>query len=531
MFKSLSNFNRKTLLLFFVFFFGFYVNWYSGFQSFAPPDSFAVYHSGLMILKGNVPYKDYWSTQGTLLDVSQFIFFKLGGVSWKSYIIHSSMINGLFACFLFYFFDKFEVNKTLNLIISLTTVLICYPQIGVPNDVHHSIIFSIMALLTFLLALKFDSKIHWFLIPIFIFLGFLSKQTPSGYFFLIILFFLFLDLAFDKKIKKIFVMSLSSIICLLIFFLMLGYNDIEFKNFYNQYINFPLNVGEVRANSDAFLRPFNFSRYFVKFKYMHLSYFCLVIILINHFLLNKRKLNIKDLLSILAVISSTYALIIHQLLSMSIKHIYFYIPILLGVSHIFIIRSDLTKKHLYRFFTIFIFILSVPYYFYTYIYNQKFKLACYKKNLTNYSITKIVDNKNNVKWKTCLYTDPSEEIEHVKNVELFLKNEIKNKDNYILISDYYFLDGKLSANNKSLSKWYHPGVHFPEPNYAEFNYFKEFLKKKLEEEEIKFIIFVYPSLYNTANEKSFKIILNNCSSEVNSVHNNNIKLLNVEKCY
>ena len=151
MFKSLSNFNRKTLLLLFIFFFGFYVNWYSGFQSFAPPDSFAVYHSGLMILKGNIPYKDYWSTQGTLLDVIQFTFFKLNGVSWKSYIIHSSMINGLFACFLFYFFDKFEFNKTLNLIISLTTALICYPQIGVPNDVHHAIIFSIIALLTFCL--------------------------------------------------------------------------------------------------------------------------------------------------------------------------------------------------------------------------------------------------------------------------------------------------------------------------------------------------------------------------------------------
>ena len=484
-----------------------------------------------MILKGNIPYKDYWSTQGTLLDVIQFTLFKLNGVSWKSYIIHSSMINGLFACFLFYFFDKFEFNKTLNLIISLTTALICYPQIGVPNDVHHAIIFSIIALLTFLLALKFDSKIHWFLIPIFIFLGFLSKQTPSGYFFLIILFFVFLDLVFDKNIKKIFLMAFSSIICLLIFFLTLSYNDIEFRNFYNQYINFPLNIAEVRANADAFLKPFNFSRYFVKFKYMHLSYFCLVIILVNHFLFSRIKLSIKDLLSILAVISSTYALIIHQLLSMSVKHIYFYIPILLGISYNFIIRSDLSKKHLYCFFIIFIFILSTPYYFYTYIYNQKFKLACYNKNFSKYSITKIIDDKNNVKWKTCLYIDPSKEIENIKNVELYLKKEIKAEDNYILISDYYFLDGKLSNNNKSLSKWYHPGVHYPEPNYEEFNYFKDFLKKKLKEEEIKFIIFVYPSLHKTANEESFKIILDNCSSEVNSVQNNNIKLLNVEKCH
>ena len=47
--------------------------WYFGFVNINPIDNFTIYNSGFLILKGNVPFKDYWVTTGPLLDFLQFL--------------------------------------------------------------------------------------------------------------------------------------------------------------------------------------------------------------------------------------------------------------------------------------------------------------------------------------------------------------------------------------------------------------------------------------------------------------------------
>ena len=76
-----------------------------------------------------------------------------------------------------------------------------YPTYGTPFTDHHVSIFSMLSVYSLCLAIKTKKNIYWFLIPIFLFIGFFSKQTPIGYFGILIgaISFIYFILNFDKK--------------------------------------------------------------------------------------------------------------------------------------------------------------------------------------------------------------------------------------------------------------------------------------------------------------------------------------------
>ena len=57
-----------------------------------PMDNTVLFNGGYRVLKGYVPFSDYWLVTGPLLDYLNAIFFKFLGVSWNTFIIHSSLI-------------------------------------------------------------------------------------------------------------------------------------------------------------------------------------------------------------------------------------------------------------------------------------------------------------------------------------------------------------------------------------------------------------------------------------------------------
>ena len=74
----------------------FLIVWYFGFVNINPIDNFTNYNSGYLMLNGSIPFKDYWVTTGPLLDFLQFLLFKINGINWGSYVLHSAIINSVF---------------------------------------------------------------------------------------------------------------------------------------------------------------------------------------------------------------------------------------------------------------------------------------------------------------------------------------------------------------------------------------------------------------------------------------------------
>ena len=84
---------REILYFFFLLFFSVGINQYYGNIGIFPIDSFLFYDSAYRTLNGYFPVKDFWINNGLLIDLIQAVFFKIFGISWFSYVLHSSFYN------------------------------------------------------------------------------------------------------------------------------------------------------------------------------------------------------------------------------------------------------------------------------------------------------------------------------------------------------------------------------------------------------------------------------------------------------
>lgn len=415
---------------------------------------------------------------------------------------------------------------------SVSTCLIFYPQVGTPFGDFHSAFFSVYALFSFLLAINFKNSIYWVLIPIFIFLGFFSKQAPAIYFFIIISFFIVYYVFLNKDYIILLYLLISSLLCIFVFLTIINFSEINYKDFLNQYLYFPSSIGQTRFDSDAFLKPFTFSRYFLKYKLIHFSTFFLIIFLFQNIFKKNFFYKTNDFISISVILFSVYALIIHQMLTLSLKFIYFYIPIIIGFSNIYILKSViLNTKNNYR-IIFFLLIASLIYYLPTYIVNQKFKLSCNPKININEAInSNIIDDKNSVKWLTCL-SKPEKELEALNGILNYFLSEDNKEISYALVTDYNFIFTRLKTNKVIfLNQWHNPGNSYPKYTNKEYNNYKTFVLEKLKKHKIKYFILTFPSVYEMNNYFEYKKMFQNCMKDAQAILNEHAYIFNVENCY
>ena len=119
---------------------------------------------------------------------------------------------------------------------------------------------------------------------------------------------------------------------IIIFLLFFIYNEISFLSFFEQYILFPLTIGEHRISS--FFYTLEFNRLVLRFKLIHISQLVLLIIVIKNIIKNYKYLMSNEFLILISIIFTSYALIFHELLTLKQKFIFFIIPLLAGFSHI-----------------------------------------------------------------------------------------------------------------------------------------------------------------------------------------------------
>ena len=84
--------------------FSIFFNQYIANRGAFPIDSFLVFDAAFNIISGNHPFKDYWLITGPFVDYIQSFFFMIFGVSWKSYVLHASILNMILTIFSYYFF-------------------------------------------------------------------------------------------------------------------------------------------------------------------------------------------------------------------------------------------------------------------------------------------------------------------------------------------------------------------------------------------------------------------------------------------
>ena len=501
--------NNTKIIFFYVIFLSFFsvlFNQYYGNLGVCPVDSFASFNAGYDVLNNKYPFKDYWTITGPFVALVQAFLFKLFGVSWFSYILHASIINFIFSILTFYTLYKFKLNTHYCFFYSFLVSILSYPSSGSPYVDHQSAMFSIIAIYFFILGLKTNKGVYWFLLPIILFLSFLTKQAPTGHIFIIITFLSLIFFIFNYNLKNILLGIAGSILVVLVFIFTFVSAGIPFESFFLQYILYPLSLGENRL---SFILPLEFSQIILRQKLIHISSVLLIIFCIKKLLKSYKNLYSKDVLIVFSLILSAWVLIAHQLMTINGIFIFFIIPILAGFSHIYSSQELNQKKYVLHSLVVFT-LVSTIYYGYKYVHQRDF-MDLRNTNMKIVADTSILSSKlKGLKWKSCLRpNDPKKEVSDIFEIIQILKEETREKS---IITDYQFISPILSEYDNSPSQvWFHYHV-IPVKKSKYFKKYKKFFIEKFQENNVEVVYVIKPLL---GGDKIMKNVLeSNCYKKI-----------------
>ena len=462
------------------------INQYFGYLGLNPIDSFFSFNSGYEILNGYFPFKDYWTITGPFIAFVQSILFKILGVSWFSYVFHASIFNFILVIATFLTLYSFKLNLHYCFFYSFLLSILAYPSSGTPYVDHHASYLSIISIFCFIIAIQKKLNIFWFILPNLLGIAFLTKQAPTGHFLILIIFLSLIYFAFNFNLKKILIYLSGFIFFLFIFLTILYMSKIPFLNFFQQYILFPLSLGESRLE---FFFPVEFKRFVLRFKLIHLSSIILLIVIIKNIFNNFKYIKSEDFIVLSSLIGSSYALIVHQLMTINGLFIFFVIPILAAFSHIFLLKNFKQKSYIV-YFLIFLSLGSTIHYYNKYILKRDF-MDLKNANFKNAVNAVIIDKKlKGLKWITVLNPkNPLEEINDLKKVIEIIKKDQSKK---VIITDYQFISVILSIYDYSPSQvWFNYHVN-PEVGTKYFSTYKNFFINKIKKNNIKVIYVIKP---------------------------------------
>ena len=500
----LVNRYKSAIYIFFLILISFSFNYYYAFIGVLPVDSFSTFNAGADLLRGSIPFKDYWIIKGLVLDFIQAFFFKIFDISWFSYALHASFFNTIFALASYFTFRTLGLNSWYSFFYSSLASILLYPTYGIPFTDHSAAIFCLISIYLLILAIKTDKNSYWFFIPSFLFLAFFTKQTPTGYIGILIILvsILYLILSFRKRI--IFFSFIGSIIPISFFLIYVLIYQIPIENIIIQYFLFPVSLGETRLE---WLFPFEAQRFFIRHKLLYLSLSVPIFLLFSEFLkIKKLRLN-RDILIFFLLFGTLIIFISHQLMTINGLYIFFLIPIFSGFSHLYS-SSFKSEKILIRFFLI-LSLISTIYYQQKYI-NKRDTLLLRNVDLNIALDAGVMSDKlKNLKWVTHHYPlNPEKEVKNLMESMEIIKKDNRKK---MIVTDYQFLSVILSINDNSAARIWWRHHLYPVKGNQYFNYWKNFLIAKILSEKISVIYTVHPL---EGEENIFQdLITDNCYSK------------------
>ncbi len=470
-------------------FFSFFINYYYSNLGVLTQDTFAYYDTAYRILSGAVPFKDYWTVSGPFIDYLQAAFFYILGVSWKSYIISSSIINCVITVLFFFLIRNFNLSRPLSLFYALCFSVLANSSMGVPFADHYSTFLSLMGIFFFLLAVKKNIYFFWLIVPILFFFGFFSKQSPSSYIFIILIITTVIYIYQEKKFAFLKYYVVSSIFCVFILYLFFFFNRIDIDQFLHQYIFFPQTIAEERVKN----YKFSFNSVFAQFKFIYIFLIPLIAITYKRYKEIIFHKDYKFLFSIIIILLS-FALIFHQIITKNFIFIFFLIPVLASLLHVNLSEDFKYKKIIGIFLVSLTLFLTIKYH---YRFNENRKML----NLENINLSISINSKaihkslDGLNWITYKYSkNPKLEIKLIKDS---LKIIEKDKSKKMLLTEYLFFSSILNEDLNNPSRW--PSLQ-DASNPNKKNKYYEFYKKFIEDLiKIKKIETLYSTKDNEIN--------------------------------
>jgi len=323
-------------------------------------------------------------------------------------------------------------------------------------------------------------------------LSFFAQQTPSSYINLILIIIIFYYFISEKNFNNFKFFISGSLLSLLSFFIFLIISKTPLRDFIYQYILFPLTIGSDRILNDqlaytSLMDQINLKRLIGDFKFIHVFFILIIFTTLKDMLNKSKKLEKNLIITNVLILISTLLFIFHQLITANQIFIFAMIPILAGFLHINLIGRD--SKNYLKLFIIVVVIFSTVKYHYRFNLDRKF-MDLEKVNLEKAIPASELSSKlKNLKWITPLeYSDnPQEELLFLKQVIDVLKKDKREK---AVITHYQFFSLVLDEDLNILNRWYLDHNTHPTKNHKYFDYYKDFVNKNLEKNNVKVIYLV-----------------------------------------
>ncbi len=466
----------------------FSINFFYASLGVLPIDTFAFFDSGYRIMNGDIPFEDFWTISGPLIDLIQSLYFFIFGLNWNSYVLNGSVINVLFCLITYFFLQEFGLNQKYSFFYSLCIAFLANPSMGTPFPDHYSTFFSFFAVISFLYGIKYNKNIYWLLTPVLFFFAFFCKQTPSAY---LIIFFLInytLYSVIKKDFKFIFPVLLGSFFSISVLVLYFIINKIDINSFITQYFLYPRTIGSTRLNE----WDLSFNKAISTLKFIYFILVPLIFIFVKNLIFSKNYKTKNNFFINLNIISFSLILIFHQWLTLNFIFIFFLIPLLCAVLHINIGHVIKHKKFVTILLLSFCLLATTKYHF---RFNQERKMLDLENiNLSNYyKAGNFASQLKGLKWITREYsTNPNKEIEKLVIIKEILKNE---KKEIMFLSTYQFFSIILDKSLHSPNRWYGGEVAHPPKKNPFYDDYLSFIYKQIKKNRIK-LIFVDVNLGN-----------------------------------
>lgn len=492
----------------------FFVNYHYGHQGLMPLDDLQNFNSGFRVLNGDFPFRDYYSITGPILDIWQSNIYNLFGVSWKSFILHASILNSLYAISLFIFLRNLSLNTTNSIIFSISACLLMYPPTGNPTVEHNSLTLSLVGLMMFIVGLK-DKKNFILFCSIIIFgISFFTKQVPTSYLIILCVLIYFSQMFGKVKISNLFFLLISVSFTLLTITTYFYLKNVQIEDVFNQYFVFSYSLGQDR---------FQIINFKIIYENISKIFFLAILTIPSIYLYFLSKYKTKFLI----IIGLNLIIVIYEIHSQNQPITFSLLPLILSLFYFFYKEEKLDDKFINYFFYIIIIyaffrilryelfyllafiVLSIAYFvnkkkFIYLVLTYLFITTCFyfekyvkirawddlaKNDLEKSFDASIIDKKlSGLKWSTVYFEDKEKE----KNIIINNLNFFKKLDNsikFILVSDYQIYNPILNKKDYSPVKYWFINHTYPDKNHTLRGDFDSFFKNKILSNNISLIIF------------------------------------------
>jgi len=518
-FKNNATYYFKVL---FLVLFSFYISYYYGFKGIIPLDDFVNLNTGYRFYKGDLPFRDYYEVTGPVLSIMQGFFFKIFGLSWKTFVFNSSIINCLTSVIIFFYFLHISKNKNLSLIIAILFSVLFYPNNGVPGVDHHAWSLALISLFLFYLGLETSKFVYIFFSIIALSLSFFIKQVPSSYILILISLLYISECYKEKKIIHFFKIIFTILFIFTSIILLMKMNEIDFNSVFQQYflmlINFSgdrvakINLNLIKENISQiyFLFFLIFPTLILLFGKKQITFnekknfllifflisisifyeihtnnqaitFALIPIICGLIYLTQNKIKKDNLLNY------TYIILIFLCVLKIIQYkIFLIFPIIIFFIICFFYLKKVKNFSINLNFLLIIYLLlSSFHYFETNVNSRKYKDISYEKKIISFDGSKIDKFFLNLNWKLNSELSDEEFIKKIRATILFLN---KLDQNYILITDFQFYNLILNKKDFSPVKYWATEISYPSKKNKLRKNFEEFFLKKILNNKIEYII-------------------------------------------